>query len=349
MHLRQGMRVVLQDERGLQGFGEAAPLKGQGVETLEETKLALEIKQRCIRQQEFQDLSRSQQGLLKADSRWEEWLRPLERRPCARFAIELATLDLCARREGVSLARLLHPGGESRLPVGAVLVRDEVADLVKDAQERLKEGFGCLKVKLGSDIKQAESQLRGLREAVGSAAIIRGDARGAWKVSHALGYLQRLMPWGLEYIEQPVATEEWLKHPELREQSPIPLALDDASLDDEGMKRVIGEKIMDVLVLKPHFMGGMLRSLSWAEQALGAGIPVVVTTALDGVVGRLGAVHAACVVEAMRKQTKLPIHAHGLGSGVLMREDLAKDPCLFQDGFIQLPGTDGIGLSKIAI
>jgi len=239
--------------------------------------------------------------------------------PCARFAIETAQLDAEAKRRGVPLARLLDAAPRSAVPVNALVTGDEVPS-----------GFSSYKLKVGTpgDIERA---IR-LRERIGPRAELRLDANGTWSLPvaiEALGALERAQP---SYCEDPLRDPG--EAPKLRAHTRVRIAADAWLATHRA--RVVDEHLADVLVLKPAVIGGLKACQALAFEARARGIAVVVTTMLEGVVGRLAALHLAAALPSQ--------HAAGLATGGLLARDHAPDPAPVCDGFMKLPGAPGLGV-----
>ncbi len=348
IRLREGLELILQDGQQIHGYGEAAPLEGHGVETLNQALNTLKTETKFTLGRSFSDIQPSRGYLLKEDKNWSSWLSGFHNCPCARFAMETALLDLFSSRSGLPLSKMLYSRSVSVVSVGVLLGSEDISSLANEAKQRVEEGFCCLKVKLSPSLSRAEQQLSCIRKAIGSSASLRVDVQGRWNEDEVLGNIEKLAQFGLEMVEQPVGIQGFLRHPEWRSQSAVPLGWDYSSTSAIDLDRLLGERMIDILVLKPHFVGGVLRSLSLVEKAIKAGISVVVTTAMEGVVGRMAALHMACVVDSLCQQAKLPIYAHGLGTGALMREDLMPDPCPPKDGQIEISQRMGLGLKNKA-
>lgn len=188
-------------------------------------------------------------------------------------------------------------------------------------------GARTAKVKVadpGSDITQDADRLAAVREAMGSEARIRIDANAAWTLDQALAALPVLerAAGGLEYAEQPCARIEDLAA--LRRALDIPIAADESVRRAEDPLRVARTEAADVLVMKVQPLGGVHRCLELAEQA---GLPVVVSSALESSVGlSTGLALAAALPE-------LP-HACGLATAALLTGDVVERPLHASGGVI---------------
>jgi o-succinylbenzoate synthase len=313
---RRGWVVWVADEEGRWGVGEAAPLKGFGMETHEAAGQVL-------------------RG-------WSETLPPDA--PAARHGLELALLDLAARRAARPLAAYLHPSADGEVAVNAVLGAASPEETVREAAALVAEGYGTLKLKVGADTAgEDQERLRAVRCAVGSAVRLRIDGNGSWSKKAALPLLERLAPLDIEYAEQPLPADDIKGMAELARLSPIPLAADESVLSLENARSVLGENAAQVLVLKPMALGGILTTLAVARLAEQHGVRVVITTMLDGAFARMGAACAAAALGGVLAGGGAGV-AHGLATGGLLAEDLVPAPPLPHAGRLTLPTGAGLGM-----
>ncbi len=174
-------------------------------------------------------------------------------------------------------------------------------------------GADTAKVKVaepGQTLADDLARVAAVRERV---AHVRVDANGGWSVAAATTALRELGP--LQYAEQPCRTVEELVA--VRRAVPdVPIAADESIRRADDPLRVARAGGLDVAVVKVPPLGGMRRMLRIAEQLNGFGVPVVVSSALDSVVGMGAALAAAAALP------ELPM-ACGLATGGLFRDDLA--------------------------
>jgi L-alanine-DL-glutamate epimerase-like enolase superfamily enzyme len=198
-------------------------------------------------------------------------------------------------------------------------------ELAREARRAVADGFTTVKLKVGFDDDFARAAV--VRDAVGPGPLLRIDANGAWTRDHALRRLHELAPLGIELCEQPTPDIVGL-----RGETPVRIAADDmVAHDPEGaLLRA------DVLVLKPMLLGGVLRALHLGREALKRGLQVVVTTSLEGAIGRAGAAHLAA---AFGDQP-----AAGLATGRLLEGDLCEDLLAPRGGSVHIPDMPGLGL-----
>jgi L-alanine-DL-glutamate epimerase-like enolase superfamily enzyme len=90
------------------------------------------------------------------------------------------------------------------------------------------------------------------------------------------------------------------------------------------------------IVLKPMLLGGISRAWELAQEAQQRGRSVIVTSSLEGAVGRAGAAHLAAAVLALG-----PHPAAGIATGRLFGE---VGPLAPEAGVVRIPETPGLGL-----
>jgi o-succinylbenzoate synthase len=215
-----------------------------------------------------------------------------------------------------------------RIPVNATLPA-----VASDRVEEVLSLFGAVrtvKVKVAAvdgTLAEDVARVRATRAHLGPEGRIRVDANGGWTVDEAERAAHALAPFDLEYLEQPCATIPELV--ELRERLrdwQLPIAADESVRKAEDPLEVAREGAADVVVVKAAPLGGVHAALRIVAEA---GLPVVVSSALDSSVGlAMGAQLAAALPE-------LEFDC-GLGTAALLAADVTAEPLLPRDGFIDV-------------
>jgi o-succinylbenzoate synthase len=318
----EGTFVV--DGKRVVGFGESAPMPGWGTETFDASLGALEAVESggaC----ELDDVS----GLSPS----------LDGAPTARFAVELAALDAVSKARGVALATFLADDEPAAAEVllNATIGASDAEDAARQAVEAVEDGFSCLKMKVGVRELTAElAVVSRVRDVVGDTISIRLDANGAWSEQEALGALKSFAPRSIEYVEQPVPADQLEALGRLNDASPIAIAADESVATPARAGRLIDEALVDVLVVKPMAMGGVLAALDIADRAHAAGIGVTFTSFIDSAIGRTAVAHAAASRRWLRG-------AHGIATGAWLATDVISSPDPIVDGAFQLENVPGLG------
>lgn len=314
---RQGIALRIESD-GTVGVGEATPLPGR-----------------------TESLSDCRDGVSTALERLNDddpagALDAVEERPAARHAVSLALADLRAHEADEPLYRFLGSVGRTtRVPVNAT-VGDVASDAAATAaRDALADGFTTIKLKVGNrPVDEDAARVAAVREAVGPGVTIRVDANAAWDREQARDALARLAASSVDYVEQPLDADDLSGHADLRRSSRVDIALDE-SLATHSFEEIQSANAADVLVLKPMALGGLDRARRIAIYARREGLIPIVTTTIDAVVARTGAVHLAASLPG--------IDACGLATGALLAEDLATDPAPIEDGDATVPQDAGLG------
>ena len=193
----------------------------------------------------------------------------------------------------------------------------------------LAASSGCTTAKVkvaetGQDLIADVERVAAVRDALGPGGRIRVDANGAWDVESAVLAIARLdrAAGGLEYVEQPCRTLDELR--EVRHRVEVAIAADESIRTAEDPLRAAHTDAVDVLVLKVQPLGGVRPALEIADAA---GLPVVVSSALESSVGLAAGVAFAAALP------DLP-YACGLGTASLFGGDVTDEPLLPRGGVL---------------
>ena len=189
---------------------------------------------------------------------------------------------------------------------------------------------GCrtAKVKVadpGQTLADDVARVRMVRRVLGPEGRIRVDANGLWNVDEAEHAIHALNEFDLEYVEQPCATIEELA--EIRRRTAY---LDVGVAADESVRRAEDPLLVartgsaDILVIKAAPLGGIHAALELIGQA---GLPAVVSSALDTSVGISMGAHLAAAIPELEFDC-------GLGTASLLAADVTTEPLLPVDGGI---------------
>ena len=195
---------------------------------------------------------------------------------------------------------------------------------------------GCRTVKVkvaeaGQTLADDVARVAAARAHVGPEGRVRVDANGRWSVDEAEEALLALAPHGLEYAEQPCASVPELA--ELRRRTAglgVPVAADESVRKAADPLAVARAGAADLLVVKAQPLGGVTAALALVAAA---GLPVVVSSALDTSVGHSMGAHLAAAVPDLR-------HDCGLGTAALLAADVTREPLLPVDGAVDVRRID---------
>jgi len=199
-----------------------------------------------------------------------------------------------------------------------------------DVAEVLTRFPGCRTVKVkaaeaGQGLADDVARVSAVRDSLGAEGRIRVDANGAWNVDEAERAIHALSPFDLEYVEQPCSTVAELA--EIRERVAhlgIPIAADESVRKADDPLAVARAGAADLLVIKAQPLGGIRRAVSIVAEA---GLPAVVSSALDTSIGISMGAHLAAALPSLDFDC-------GLATVGLFEVDVATEPLVAVDGAI---------------
>ena len=189
---------------------------------------------------------------------------------------------------------------------------------------------GCRTVKVkvaepSQTLADDVARVSAVRDYLGPDGRIRVDANGAWTVDEAERAIHAMAVFDLEYIEQPCAAVEELA--ELRKRikyMAIPIAADESVRKATDPIAVARKGAADLLVIKAQPLGGIAVALQIVADA---GLPAVVSSALESSVGISMGAHLAAAIPQLDFDC-------GLGTAALLAADVTHSPLVPVDGAI---------------
>jgi O-succinylbenzoate synthase len=209
--------------------------------------------------------------------------------PSIQFGVEMAFLSLASETPF-----LLFPSdftnGTKSIQINGLVWMGEEEFMKEQIEEKLADGFRCIKLKIGAiDFDKELQLLRFIRQHFTPEQVeIRVDANGAFRLNEALNKLSQLSEFKLHSIEQPIRKNNTDSMSELCEMTPFPIALDDelrgvftAAKKEELLLKIKPQYI----ILKPSFVGGFRGAKEWISLAEKHNIGWWITSALESNIG----------------------------------------------------------------
>jgi len=209
--------------------------------------------------------------------------------PSIRFGVEMAQRDL---RLGAKCMQFpsAFTEGTTPIPINGLVWMGSAAFMRQQIREKLDQGYGCIKLKIGAiDFEEELTLLQSIRKEYSAADIeLRVDANGAFAPSEALEKLKRLSDFELHSIEQPIAAKQWEHMAALTATTPLPIALDEEliGVHTADQKKILLETIQpQYIILKPSLHGGIAGCKEWIALAEEQHIGWWMTSALESNIG----------------------------------------------------------------
>jgi O-succinylbenzoate synthase len=281
---RRSIVVLLHDELGHTGYGEAAPdeLPFYSEETLGSARdLITRVLVARVAGREFA-APEAVDAALRAGVRGN---------PFARAGIETAAWDLEAHRRGTGLAQLvaerLGVAAAASFPCGVAIgiPEDRRGDtLTKRVAQALEHGYRRVKIKVAPGWD--EVAVRAARAGMAGAELpLTVDANGAYAWPEDARALHALDDAGLLYIEQPLAPDELVGHARLAQTLKTALCVDETLRDAGTARQIVALGGPMVWNLKVHRVGGLAEAVRICQIARECGAELWVGTMPESGIG----------------------------------------------------------------
>lgn len=262
---------ILLEENGKKGIGECGILRGLSADDREDYEEKLNWA--C------QNIHLGEKVL------WESLLEF----PSIQFGLEMAFLSLKSDNPYVLFPSDFTINAKS-IVINGLVWMGESSFMKKQIEEKLAQGFKCIKLKIGAiDFQKELELLQFIRSHFSAKQIeIRVDANGAFYLNEALDKLKQLNVFELHSIEQPVKKGNLEAMSDLCQKTPFPIALDEELIGVfslEEKEKLLQKINPQYIILKPSFVGGFRGTLEWIDLANKYNIGWWITSALESNIG----------------------------------------------------------------
>jgi o-succinylbenzoate synthase len=263
--------------------------------------------------------------------------------PALLFGLETALMDLMNGGERI-IYNNQFVNGKISIPINGLVWMGDKAQMMQRIQEKIEDGFDCIKIKIGGiDFEDELDLLRAIREEYAKDEImIRLDANGAFKPEVVLDNLERLARFDIHSIEQPISAGDWKAMQEICKYTPIPVALDEELIglhNGDYKARMLDEINPQYIVIKPSLVGGLRESEEWIQIAAQRAIGWWITSALESNIG-LNA------IAQFTSNQKLDM-PQGLGTGMLYKNNI-QSPLVIIDAHLKYDAASSWDVGNIA-
>jgi glucarate dehydratase len=252
-------------------------------------------------------------------------------------AVEMAMWDAFGRACGQPLHRLWGGRWRDRAEMAAYILAADPAQATEAARVYLARGHRSFKVKIGMSEATDIALVRAVRDVIGPDLLLRADVNGAWTPGTAKRLLERLRPFDLQYIEQPLELDDLAGHALLRRSQPVPIALDETAYTLADVANIARAEAADVVLLDPHEAGGLWQVIKQAAICEGVGIPVTLHSGGELGLSQAAYLHLAAAIPNMTIALDTE-YAHLAG-------DIVQERFTLDDGCFAVPDGPGLGVT----
>jgi L-alanine-DL-glutamate epimerase-like enolase superfamily enzyme len=211
--------IVELEFMGIKGYGEACAIAYYNI-PVEKMQADLEAKKLMIEKFSFTEPERY----------WHYLHHLLPQNPFLVCALDIAAWDLYGKLNGKKLFELWN-GDISRNPLCDYTIG--IDSLEKMVAKMKEKPWPVYKIKVGTSDDIAI--VKAVRE--NTDATLRVDANAAWDVETALKLIPQLKELGVEFIEQPLAKDDWDGMKIVYKESSLPLYADESCVFEKDVER----------------------------------------------------------------------------------------------------------------
>lgn len=304
--------IVELEHMGIKGYGEACAIAYYNI-PVEKMAADLETKKQFVEKFAFTDPERY----------WHYLHHLLPQNNFLVCALDIAAWDLFGKMKNKKLYELWN-GDISKNPVTDYTIGiDSIDKMIAKMKEK---PWPIYKIKVGTadDI----AIVKALRE--NTDATLRVDANAAWDLETAIKLIPQLKELGVEFVEQPLAKDNWEGMKILYKESSLPLYADEACVFEQ-----------DVEKCKDHFHGinikltkcsGITPARRMIEKARELGLGVMIGCMNESTIGSAAIAHL------------LPFIDHVDMDGPLLLEEDVATGIGYDFGKISYANAPGLGI-----
>lgn len=319
--------VRVHTDEGLVGLGEGVPRPSVNGETFESIAAAIE-----------RLLAPPILGLDPVDVEriWGRWERVVGN-TAAKAAIDMALYDLVGQQAGLPVWRLLGGASDGRIPVSFPIAMGSLAEMARQAERALEQGFRGIKLKVGKDVRHDARMVGEVRRAIGDDVLLYVDANQGYSFADALQAIQAFEAHGIGLVEEPIWSWDVQGRERLARAIHTPILLDESINAPSDVLREIGLGTAGALSLRTPRHGFTL-ARKMAALAEAANVPCLMGSHRELGVGTAASAHVGAAFRCVTYPAELGVH-------VLLEDGLLAEPLRIEDGWLYLPEGPGLGIA----
>jgi len=305
--------VISLEHLGWQGHGEAPAISYYDI-TVEKMIEDLERKKLFVEKFAFTE----------PDRYWHYLHHLFPNNPFLVCALDMAAWDLYGKIKSKPLKELWKIENSFQTITDYTIGIDTIEKMLEKMQEK---PWPIYKIKLGTD--QDIEIVKALRNVTDS--IIRIDANAAWEVEEALKKIIVFKDLGVEFIEQPLAKDDWEGMKYLFQHSPLPLVADESCVREQDVEKCHNH--FHGINIKLTKCSGITPALRMIKKARELNIKVMVGSMNESTLG------SAAIAHLMPQADYAD-----LDGPLLLDEDIATGLIYNNDGSVNTSNQPGLGI-----
>lgn len=262
----------------------------------------------------------------------------IARSECAKGILDMACYDLMGKILDKPIYQLIGGTSVSELQNTALIPLGEPMLMKGLVRSYYKKGYRSFRLKLGNGIQEDENVLKAIRKAFGNKITIRVDYNQAYTPQIAVRAIKAIEPYGIEYAEQPVRTDDFLGLAYVQKRVTTPLMVHESFFTLQDFTTLVELGAVEVLGINSERPGGITKALKAINYAKMRGLGIVLHNQPLGIASAFQ-IHlgAACY-----HQITYPMELFGQE---MMEDDLIVEPIDYSNGMLKIPEGPGWGVT----
>lgn len=305
--------VVQLEHLGRAGFGEAPAITYYNIPV---EKMVEDLERKKLFAEKF--------AFTEPERYWHYLHHLFPTNPFLVCALDIAGWDLYGKIKGKPLHQLWPSSTDKQTITDYTIGIDTIEKMVAKMVEK---PWPVYKIKLGTpnDIEIIES----LRKHTD--AVFRIDANAGWQKEEALEKIRAFKDLGVEYIEQPLAKDDWEGMKWLHEKSPLPLYADESCVFESDVEKCHGH--FHGINIKLTKCSGLTPALRMIQKARELGMGVMVGSMNESTIGSAAIAHLQSQIDYLDADGPL-----------LLKEDIATGLQYKNNGNVITSQDPGLGI-----
>lgn len=260
----------------------------------------------------------------------------LQQKSSALAMVDMALLDVVARKLDTPLYKFLG-GYRNNIPTSVTLGILPTEEILKIAEDYIKQGFFILKIKGGLSLDEDIDKMIRLRERFPSTQL-RFDGNQGYSVKEAITFFEATKKVDIEIFEQPtkVGMDDLLG--QVTDGTDIPIMADESIKTLKDTFRLAQNERIDMINIKLMKVGGIREAMHINSVAKSAGLEAMVGCIDECSLGISAGLHFAL--------SRQNIKYADLDGHLDMPEDPFKDLFILDKGILYPSDASGLGAIK---
>ena len=265
--------------------------------------------------------------------------------------VDQALWDIKGKRHGAAVNELLGGPCRDRVRVFQWIGGDRPEDIAEEAEQLVETGYTVLKmdaadlvefVDTPATVDRIVDRIAGVREAVGGSVDVCVDFRGRISTAMSKRIVERLEPFDLMFVEEPVLPEHNDALPEVSRHTATPLATGERMYSRWDFKSLLEQGAVDVVQPNLSHAGGITEVKKIADMAAAFDVAVAPNCPV-------GPITLASSIQVAACQQNFLVLDHGFDiqmSSADVTYEYVSDPNAFEleDGYVDTLDRPGIGI-----